>query len=443
MKILGFDLSSGNDFKITEDDRLWVEENFRWLKDVFGYPNKNHEQILLTANFFPCTFAAQKITVDSAITDLCKLLYLSDSTIRYELLSDIRDFNNVPYEVEGKAFECETDLKKGAHTIYVSKSLLNHPDRLLYCLIYELIRIRLTESDIEFDSGGDDTAMFIYLAGIYYGFGVLLAQNLICTGRSNDGHWEIKWNYGSEMPQPVMAFALATYASLRGEGDPPWKNEFKGDFRKMLDAALTYLQKHPSALYEESEVKANELFNQSCEHFEKNNLEEAIATLQKILFITNDSHMKADVYNNMGYYYLRTKNYQLGISSFRKALALGPEYGYANDNLGYALIMTGELEEGLEYIQQAEKTGNNDPAYTLRNFALYYQRRMEFDQAEKYFQAALAKNTPVDLLEYHYGEFLLEQGNIEKAQTYFQKSADKSEEEGILQLARLKQATNT
>lgn len=436
MKIFGQDTSSSNSaqFNITEDDRLWVEENFRWLKEVFGYPNRMEEQVLLTPKFFPATFAAPTVMVDNVVSDLCRLFGLQREVILYEVLTDLRDYNNIPYQVEGKPFECETELKKGEYTIFVANSLLKHPERLIHSLIFEFIRIRLTESELEFDVGGDDTGLFIYLAGIYYGFGVILGQNLLHSGRSSDGLWEIKWNYISEMPQPVMAFSLATYANLRGEEDPSWKNEFKGDFRKMLDDAIAYVRTNPSDLYDEAEVKANDLFNEANDHFERGEAGQAIASLQKVLFLTNDPHLKADVYNNMGYYYLRAGDYRQGISNFRKALALGPEYGFANDNLGYALIMTGELEDGISYVEKAMETGNNDPAYTFRNFALYHQRKKQFELAEEFFQRSFAENSPVDLLEYHYGEFLMEQGNVDKAKEFFLKSAEKREEEGIRRL---------
>jgi tetratricopeptide (TPR) repeat protein len=277
--------------------------------------------------------------------------------------------------------------------------------------------------------------LFIYLAGIYYGFGVILAQNLLHAGRSDDGVWEIKWNYVSEMPQPVMAFSLATYANLTGDDDPLWKNEFKGDFKKMLEDAIVYLRKNPNDLYDEMEVKANDLFNEANDHFENHRLDAAISALQKILFLTKDDVMKADVYNNMGYYYLRMRDYEQGISNFRKALALGPEYGFANDNLGYALIMTGELEEGALFLEKALQTGNNDIAYTFRNFALYHQRKKEPGLAEEFFQKAFSQNTPVDLLEYHYAEFLMEQGDEENARLFFLKSAQKKEEEGLIRVS--------
>jgi len=438
MKIVGINEGAGGQpFSISEGDRVWVEENFGWLKSVFGYPNKQEEQTVLTAAFFPATFSTPEVSVENVVTDLCRLFGIPRDYVRYDVLSDLRDHNDIPYQMEGVRFASETELKKGNHRLFVAYNMVKHRDRLVCSLIYEFIRIRLTESDLEFDVGGDDTGLFIYLAGIYYGFGVILVQHLLNTEHNEAARSEIKWNYGSEMPRNVMAFSLATYANLSGDNHPKWKNEFPPDFRKLFEQAVTYLNNNPNDLYDEQEVRANDLFNQANDHFEKNEMDEAIATLQKILFITNDDVMKADVFNNMGYYYLRIKDYKLGISSFRKALALGPEYGFANDNLGYALIMTGELEEGKACIEKALATGNSDLAYSYRNLALYYQKKKDFVLAEHWYQRSLDMKVPVDLLEYHYGEFLMEQGNPEKAKVFFLTSALKSEEEGLSRLQEL------
>jgi tetratricopeptide (TPR) repeat protein len=438
MKILGFDLTPGKDqFRIADADKHWVEENLRWLIEVYGYPNKEEEAVLLTPKFFPATLSEEHVSAANLSADLCELFGLSRDIISIEIFTDLRDSNNIPYGVEGTSTGCETEITDGAYKILVANALHKNPERLLHCLVIEFIRIRLTESQVKFDAGGDDTTLFLYLAGIYFGFGVLLARDLYQVGRSHQGMWETTWHYGSPMPDNVMAFSLATYANLTGDNTPEWRNEFKPAFKKLLERALMYVQENPNDLFRSAEVQANDLFNLSNEQSDRGDFEGAISTLQKILFITDDYVLKADVYNNIGYFDLRMKNYQQGVSNFRKALALGPEYGFANDNLGYALIMTGELEEGLSYIQKAQQTGNNDRAYTHRNMALYHQRKKQPREAEEFFRKAFAENTPVDLLEYHYAEFLMEQGEQEKAKAFFIKSAEKQEKEGMDKMKEL------
>jgi tetratricopeptide (TPR) repeat protein len=433
MRIFG--LNGGeNGFQITDDDKAWVEENFKWLIQVFGYPNKLHEQILIDPKFFPKTFSAEPVLIENVVDDLCVLFNLPREAINLQCLTDLRDSNNMPYEIDGKAFESEADLSGGIYTLYVASSLQKHPRRLIFSLMYEFIRIRLTESEIEYDAGGDDTHLFIFLAGIYYGCGVVFAQNLVESGRQSDGFWEIRWNYASEMPMQVMAYGMALYADLTADEDPEWKREFPADFLKMFDQAASLIKTKGNELFSENEIKANALFSEADLAYEQNRIDDAIAALQKILFLTNDDHMKADVYNNIGYYYLRQGSYEKGIANFTKALTWGPAYGYANDNLGYALIMTGELEEGKEYLDKAMQTKNNDLAYTYRNLGLYFQKKNEWNAGEKYFQMAFQQNTPVDLLEFHYAEFLLAQNKRQEALHYFRVAAGKNEPEAVAAL---------
>jgi hypothetical protein len=91
------------------------------------------------------------------------------------------------------------ETEEGKYKIQIANSLQKHPKGRIYSLVYEFIRIQLTDSKLQFDTG-DDTDLCIYLAGIYFGFGVLLSQNLKDTGRIDDGFWETKWNCISDTP---------------------------------------------------------------------------------------------------------------------------------------------------------------------------------------------------------------------------------------------------
>lgn len=116
------------------------------------------------------------------------------------------------------------------------------------------------------------------------------------------------------------------------------------------------------------------------------------------------------------------------LRTFKKAIKLNPEFGYAIANLGYALIQLGQLEEGKNYLDKALTSSLVDMAYINRNFALYFSRKNEFELAESYFQKAFeVAGSPVDMLEIHYAEFLTKQGKLDEAQVYIVLSIEKGD----------------
>jgi Tfp pilus assembly protein PilF len=443
MKLFGFFKNKENDtFKITEPDRLWVEDNFGWLIKVFGYPYRESEQILLSENYFPKTFESDKVLIENIIKDLSSLLQIQEKKITFEVINDIRDSYGMPYEIEGKPFETELEIEEGKYKIHIANSLQKHPKRLTYNLVYEFIRIKLTENKLQYDTG-DDTDLFLYLAGIYFGFGVLLSQNLKDTGRVDDGFWETKWNYISEMPNEIMAFALATYSELIEQNSPKWNDDLPSELKSQFEKAIKYLADNPSELYDKQELDANELLKLAYDQYLNNEFEEGIVNLQKILFLTNDDVMKADAYNNLGYYSIRLKNYDQSVSYFKNSIQIIPDYGYAYDNLGYALIQLGELEEGKEWLDKAMETENNDFGYTYRNFALYYQAKGDMNKAEDYFKKSFESITDtVDLLEYHYADFLIKNEETEKGLEFLKKAVEKGEPEAIEKMNEIKKTNH-
>jgi tetratricopeptide (TPR) repeat protein len=438
MRFFGFWKNRDNTpFRITETDRLWVEENFHWLIQAFGYPYRESEQILLSEKYFPKTFKDTKVSIDNIIDDLCLLLQIQKANISFEVLKDVRDIHGIPYEIQGKSFETELGVENGNYKIYVAHSLLEYPQRLIYSLVYELIKIKLIENKLQFDTG-EDTDLFLYLAGIYFGYGVMLSQNMKVEGRRNDGVWETKWNYISEMPIELMAFALATYAKLIEQDSPKWMDDLPSDLQKQFAKAIKYLGENSNKLYDKNELEANDLFYLAHNQYLKNEFKEAIANLKKILPLTNDDVMKAYVYNNLGYYNLRLSNYKLSVSYFKNALQLTPKYGYACDNLAYALIQLGELKQGKEWLDKAMESENNNPAYTYRNYALYYQAKGDVNEAQRYFKMSFeATSDSVDLLEFHYADFLIKNAEKETGLEFLRRAVEKGEPEAIRKMKEI------
>lgn len=428
--------SPKNSFYITETDRQWVEENFIWLIQVYGIPLQK-DQVLLTEKFFPVTFRDENLSIDNLIIDLCDMLALDPEMISYELHKDLRDSYGTPYEIEGSYYEAETEILSDGYKINLAHSLVSRPKTLIFSLIYEFIGIRLTESKLPYDEG-EDTSLFIYLAGIYFGFGVLLSINSVDRGRKQEGLWETKWNFVAEIPAEVMIFGLAVYCKIVKDDDPAWVQELPVYDKKMYAEAIIYLDKNPLGVLNQAELDAYHLFNIASQQYLSNQYDEAITTLQKILFLSRDKFLKSDVYNNIGYYMIRKGDIEKSISYLKESLKLNSENGFANDNLGYVLIRMGRVQEGKHYLKNALASATNDHAYSYRNFALYYEAKGDQEKAEDQFRQAFDHIVePVDLLEFHYGKFLIEKGETDKGMEYLKKAADKGEPEAINLLSQI------
>lgn len=201
---------------------------------------------------------------------------------------------------------------------------------------------------------------------------------------------------------------------------------------KEYDKAVDYIKQTDNPLFNKQELTARSLYKSGSNCYDQNDFKKAISEFQKALFATNDIYFKMDIYNFIGYAYLRTKEYEKSIPNFQKALEINPGYGYANDNLGFAFIMSDDLETGKFYLNAALSTPNNDAGYSFRNFALYHQKRKEFKQAEEYFQKAFNNIViPIDLLEYFYAQFLFEIGEKEKGMEYLKTAVDRGAPEAI------------
>ncbi len=436
MKPFRFFKKKENDtFELTEPDRRWVEENLLWIISVLGKSNLAIDQFLLNEKYFPLTFKSDIVLIENIIKDLCSLFQMDEEKITFEISSDFRDVYGLPYQIEGKPFETELEIREGKYNIHVANSLRNQ--RLIYQLTQEFIRIKLIENKFPVDKEKNSN-LLIYLAGIYFGFGVLLSQNLIDHGKINDGFWETKWNYISAMPIEVMAYALALYSTVLEEKSPSWKENLPNEIKIHFEKAMNFLIHNPSQSYEIKQIESKVLLKVASQLYVKGDVEAAITQLKKIITLTNDDGLKATVFNNLGYYSIRLKHFEQAVIYFKNALTIHPNHGYANDNLGYTFIQLGKLEEGRGFLEKALKTENNDRAYSNRNFALYYQAKGDMNTAAEYFKKSFeVKTNTVDLLEYHFANFLISQGEKEKGMEFLKVAVDKGEPEAIERMNEL------
>jgi hypothetical protein len=424
-------------FNIDEADKVWVEENIEWLIAVFGYPDRACDQITLTRTYFPHTLQGHTVLAQHIIKDLCRLLDIKENTITYSFVKDIRDTYGVPYVIEGQLFEADFEVARGVYQIRMPNVLQKNPQHLFHSLLCTFIKIKLDIFKIKIDADADQS-MFIYLVGIYFRLGVLLSQTPEESGRESDGVWESTWHYRTGLPNTIMAYGLAVYASLIEQHNPAWIKDLPRELQKEVGQAILFLAENPVQLFDPSGQNPITLMAQSYSKSLQHNFEEAIYLVQQALPLIKDDVSKCTALHYLGYYHLRLNNYPESIQYFKQVIDIEPDFGYANDNLGYALIQLGELDEGKSWLDKAVQTQDNNMAYSLRNLALYHRAKGDRDLAEEYFQQAFeAATEPVDLLEYHYAEFLAQTGKEAESLVYLQVAVDKGEPEAIAKMNKI------
>lgn len=435
MKIFGFGKKKKIKLPVTNPDKEWVEDNFRWLIQVLGYPNSHDNEIHLNQVFFPKSIdASGSVNVRNIIEDLSALLIVNPHRISFELIKDLSDSEETPYEIVGAPFETELHEENGAYKIYIANTLIKYPNRLMLNLICEFIQIRLKECNLEYDTG-EDTNLFIYIAGVYLGFGVILSQNLMESGRANDGLWERKWQYVSEIPIEIMAFSLAFHSKLKNVDEPAWKSLLSEDIKLNFENTIAYLNQYPSCVFNKQELDANDLYIEAQSSYINKDFKDSIITYQKVVELTEDQCLKIEAFNNIGSCLLRIEDFEKSMMYFLKALELIPDYTLANDNMSYALIRTGRLDEANVYIKKVLESENYNLAYCYRSIGLYHYLKEEFKESEKYYDLAFQhKVNDIDLLEYHYSELLIATNRLDKGVEFLRKAGEKGEIEAIKKL---------
>ncbi len=417
-------------FQIDDSDRENVIKKVKSVISYLGFPKPGAEQYLFDATNFSQTFSSGKISIEHLIADLTVLYSLSCVQISYELIEDVRDIENMPRGIQGKAFDSETQIIDNGYRIFLAKSLEKQPDHLVYCLVNEFAAIRLLETKMFTDMGG--YPQLVYHTAIYFGFGLVLNMNLMESFISSDSMWVRTWKHIPPLSIESIAFSLAIYAHLTGNNDPDWGKSLPNELKVLFEKACIYLTNPSVFEYNKSKLEFNHQIRLAIGQYKRNNFEAALEILRSIEIIELDEKESLTLYNYLGYYSTRNCDLEESISYYRKVIEINLNYQFACDNLGYALIRLGKLDEGKEFVEMSMRIGNNNNAYSYRNLALYHHKKGNIAEAKENFESAFREmKDSVDLLEYHYGDFLLDIGEREKGLEFIKKAVEKGEPEAV------------
>jgi tetratricopeptide (TPR) repeat protein len=126
-------------------------------------------------------------------------------------------------------------------------------------------------------------------------------------------------------------------------------------------------------------------------------------------------------HNNLGYALLQKGGVDEAIVHFQKALQINPDYAEAHNNLGNALLQKGQVDEA---IAQYQKTLQIKPerAEVHNNLGYALLQKGSVDEAIVHFQKALHINPDFAKAHYNLGNALLQKGQVDEAITHYQKA---------------------
>ena len=423
MKIFGLNKRKEGSEKlnISRNERAWVEENFFWLAHYYGFPGDYFYQATFDKRHFPRSFQSDKLDPQKVMEDVSYYKHLDHRKIEVKIEKGLGyvELPDMPWESSENDLVSDLQIQEdGKYLILLAPNLLNRPGILLNALQFEMTKIRMLEDQLEYDTG-NDSVYFVCLAEIFFGSGVILAQNLMENSYQISGEWERTSRSLSVMPANVLAYALALFCKFKQDYEPKWIDQLPVEVKKEFDLSISYLKNNGNYIDEEifadKRLLGNYLLSLAAIDYSNHETGKAIKTLKNALSQTDDEVLKADIHNCIGYYLQGEEEYEQSIIHFKKSLAITPDYAYALDNWGYSLLMMGQLEEGLDMVKKAMRTSGNDEAYSLRNIGVYYMLKLKYNDAMHYFEQAIDLHAPVDLLHYHYARLLMSGGEREKA----------------------------
>tara|TARA_R110001583_G_scaffold67407_3_gene192690 strand:+ start:773 stop:3586 length:2814 start_codon:yes stop_codon:yes gene_type:complete len=126
----------------------------------------------------------------------------------------------------------------------------------------------------------------------------------------------------------------------------------------------------------------------------------------QILLKNNIPQMKkALALNNLAMIYIRDENYSLAIETSKKALTLDPSMPTIIDTVGWALVLSGELDLGLSYLRQAFSLSSTSPNI-LYHIAYALVKSQRVDEAKKILTKLII--LPADFEEHQLSQQLLD-----------------------------------
>jgi hypothetical protein len=222
----------------------WIERSMTWLLSEFGERVLHGEVVLPTDEYFPGTYRGTERDVRGVLDRLCERMEIDPGRVRLEYGDGGPNPDlsaHVPLHSQSNGHAGLHEAHHGSSVLTLSNDVLDHPMALVATLSHELGHVLLLgEQRIAADQ--PDHEPLTDLLTVFFGLGIFAAN--AAFDYSRDVYGQYSYTRSSRLGylnERMYGYALALYASQRGETDPPWARYLDTNPRAFLRQGLRYL----------------------------------------------------------------------------------------------------------------------------------------------------------------------------------------------------------
>jgi hypothetical protein len=232
---------------VEADDKIWIEESMQWLLEEFGRETFRRIRVILpTDEFFPDEYLGEEEDAEALVERVCGYMNVNRDRLEVEFFADeYGEFHRNLCFMEGSSEGASGHYNKRRDRFIISleSSQLSDPMSLVATVAHELGHVRLL-GEGRIHSGFEDHEPLTDLLTVFFGLGLFTANSAFSFNQWNDNsnqRWRIE--YKGYLTEEMLGYALALFASMRGERNPAWSEFLEGSVRTYFRVALKYLEK--------------------------------------------------------------------------------------------------------------------------------------------------------------------------------------------------------
>jgi hypothetical protein len=235
---------------VTEEERLWVDDGFRRLSKLLGSSRlQNATAILPTDEFFPDPWDSSEAALKRLFRRVCGYMDVNPSKVEVEIIPDASELLEVlpAYSIGSDKHPAGLHFGGNAEErplVALRQSLLKDPLAAVATLAHELSHVILLDGG-HLQREDEEMEPLTDLATVYLGLGIFTANASRNFRKYQQDRME-GWSMSrlGYLPETVFGYALARFASERGEWEPEWSRHLSTNLRAWFRQSERWLRQN-------------------------------------------------------------------------------------------------------------------------------------------------------------------------------------------------------